>query len=65
MCVMTGQPRNAETPVEYLLSWVTANSAFFDRNQGQIPAEAVYMQPGDWLLKAKSITRCASLSKRC
>ena len=37
--VMTEKPRNAETSVEYLRSWITANSAFFDRNQGEIPAE--------------------------
>lgn len=37
MRVMTEQPRNAETPVEGLRSWITANDLFFDRNQGQIP----------------------------
>ncbi len=39
--VMTDKPRNAETTVEHLRSWITANSAFFDRNQGEIPADPV------------------------
>ena len=39
MRVLSEDPRNAETSVEYLRSWITANSAFFDRNQGEIPAE--------------------------
>jgi DMSO/TMAO reductase YedYZ molybdopterin-dependent catalytic subunit len=37
MRIMTERPLNAETPVEHLRSWVTANDLFFDRNQGQIP----------------------------
>lgn len=37
MRVMTPRPRNAETPRPYLRSWITANSVFFDRNQGEIP----------------------------
>jgi len=41
MRVMTEKPRNAETSVKYLRSWITANSAFFDRNQGEIPAEPI------------------------
>jgi len=39
MRVMTEKPLNAETPVEALRSWITANSVFFDRNQGEIPQE--------------------------
>jgi DMSO/TMAO reductase YedYZ molybdopterin-dependent catalytic subunit len=41
MRVMTERPLNAETPIESLRSWVTANAVFFDRNQGQIPEEPV------------------------
>jgi DMSO/TMAO reductase YedYZ molybdopterin-dependent catalytic subunit len=48
MRVMTEKPRNAETPREYLRSWVTANSVFFDRNQGDIPNEPVSLE--DWRL---------------
>jgi len=48
MRVMTEKPRNAETPTEHLRSWVTANSVFFDRNQGDIPKEPVSV--ADWRL---------------
>ena len=41
MRVMSARPRNAETPVECLRSWITANSVFFDRNQGQIPTRKI------------------------
>ncbi len=44
--LMTEKPRNAETAVEYLRSWITANAAFFDRNQGEIP-EAVDLDVWD------------------
>ena len=36
MRIMTENPLNAETPVERLRSWVTANSVFFDRNQSEL-----------------------------
>lgn len=48
MRVMTEKPLNAETPVEYLRSWITANSKFFKRNQGQIPEDPVSLE--DWQL---------------
>lgn len=48
MRVMTEKPRNAETPVEHLRSWITANAIFFDRNQGEIPTEQVSLS--DWRL---------------
>jgi sulfite oxidase len=35
--VMSERPLNAETPIEYLKSWITPNAVFFDRNQGAIP----------------------------
>jgi len=41
MRIMTEQPLNAETPVESLRSWITANAVFFDRNQGKIPEAPV------------------------
>ena len=41
MRVMSEKPLNAETPVEHLRPWVTANDLFFDRNQGQIPEESI------------------------
>lgn len=36
MRIMSEKPLNAETPTEYLRSWITANKVFFDRNQGAI-----------------------------
>jgi DMSO/TMAO reductase YedYZ molybdopterin-dependent catalytic subunit len=39
MRVMSAKPLNAETAVAHLRSWITANSVFFDRNQGEIPAK--------------------------
>ena len=48
MRVMTQRPLNAETPIERLRSWITANDVFFDRNQGQIPSEPISLD--DWEL---------------
>jgi DMSO/TMAO reductase YedYZ molybdopterin-dependent catalytic subunit len=39
--VMTERPLNAETPVESLRSWITPNTAFFDRNQGAVPPRKI------------------------
>jgi len=44
MRVMTEKPLNAETPIERLRSWITANDVFFDRNQGQIPETPVSLE---------------------
>jgi len=41
MRIMTERPRNAETPIEYLKSWITPNAVFFDRNQGSIPKRRI------------------------
>jgi DMSO/TMAO reductase YedYZ molybdopterin-dependent catalytic subunit len=41
MRVMSQKPLNAETPNQYLRSWITANKVFFDRNQGQIPEKSI------------------------
>jgi DMSO/TMAO reductase YedYZ molybdopterin-dependent catalytic subunit len=48
MRVMNEKPLNAETPVEYLRSWITANSFFFNRNQGEIPPKKIAL--ADWRL---------------
>ena len=48
MRIMSEKPLNAETPVEYLRSWITANSFFFDRNQGEIPPKKITL--ADWQL---------------
>ena len=48
MRVMSPKPRNAETPKLYLRSWITANSVFFDRNQGEIPEKSIDL--AEWQL---------------
>jgi len=48
MRVMSQVPLNAETPNQYLRSWITANKVFFDRNQGQIPEKPISLS--DWSL---------------
>jgi DMSO/TMAO reductase YedYZ molybdopterin-dependent catalytic subunit len=48
MRVMSEKPLNAETPVEHLQSWITANTVFFKRNQGQIMSSPVDL--GNWRL---------------
>jgi DMSO/TMAO reductase YedYZ molybdopterin-dependent catalytic subunit len=51
MRVMSEKPLNAETPVEYLRSWITANQVFFERNQGQIPEEPFPIE--EWCLSVE------------
>ena len=48
MRIMNERPLNAETPIESLRSWITANSVFFDRNQGEIPSKKISLS--DWAL---------------
>ncbi len=48
MRIMSEKPLNAETPTEYLRSWITPNSVFFKRNQGDIMREPIALS--DWEL---------------
>jgi DMSO/TMAO reductase YedYZ molybdopterin-dependent catalytic subunit len=48
MRVMSQEPFNAETPNQYLRSWITSNKVFFARNQGQIPEKPIPLS--DWSL---------------
>ncbi|MHC1726567.1 MAG: sulfite oxidase [Syntrophobacteraceae bacterium] len=48
MRVFSEKPLNAETPIQYLRSWITPNSVFFDRNQGEIPPKRI--SPDKWSL---------------
>lgn len=48
MRIMTEKPLNAETPIPSLRSWITANSLFFNRNQGEIPEKPLSLT--DWQL---------------
>lgn len=41
MRIMSEKPLNAETPVESLRSWITPNSVFFKRNQGEIMKQPI------------------------
>ena len=44
MRVMTDRPLNAETSVEFLKSWITPNTVFFDRNQGAAPPRRISLK---------------------
>ncbi len=46
--IMSKKPLNAETPISALRSWITANKAFFDRNQGDIPEKQIDLH--EWKL---------------
>lgn len=48
MRIMSEKPLNAETANEYLRSWITANSVFFDRNQSDIMERPIALD--DWEL---------------
>ena len=48
MRIMSKKPLNAETPIDSLKSWITANSVFFDRNQGEIPEKEIDLR--EWKL---------------
>ncbi len=50
MRVMTQAPLNAETPVQSLRSWITANSVFFHRNQSEMKS-AVSLR--EWRLRVE------------
>jgi len=53
MRIMSEKPLNAETPVECLRSWITANSVFFDRNQGEIPTEPLALDQWKLLIEGE------------
>jgi DMSO/TMAO reductase YedYZ molybdopterin-dependent catalytic subunit len=53
MRVMTEKPLNAETPVEYLRSWLTDNAVFFKRNQGQFMETPVNLS--EWELSVEGL----------
>jgi DMSO/TMAO reductase YedYZ molybdopterin-dependent catalytic subunit len=53
MRVMTETPLNAETPIERLQTWITANDVFFKRNQGQIPDGPMSLD--DWSLSVDGL----------
>ena len=50
MRVMTKVPLNAETDPKFLRSWITANSVFFNRNQGEMMAEPIPIEEWELLV---------------
>ncbi len=50
---MSEKPLNAETPTEYLRSWITDNDIFFKRNQGQFMEKPVKLS--DWDLSIEGL----------
>ena len=55
MRVMTKKPLNAETPVQYLRTWITDNAVFFKRNQGQFMDAPVKLS--DWKLYVTGLVK--------
>ena len=53
MRIMSEKPLNAETPVEYLRSWITPNSVFFKRNQGEIMKEPVDLSQWELIIEGE------------
>ena len=53
MRIMSERPLNAETPVEYLRSWITDNRVFFKRNQGKIMDSPVDLEA--WTLTVEGL----------
>lgn len=55
MRVMTEKPLNAETPIEGLRTWITANDVFFKRNQGQFKDLSIELS--DWKLSVAGLVK--------
>jgi DMSO/TMAO reductase YedYZ molybdopterin-dependent catalytic subunit len=51
--VMSEKPLNAETPTEYLRSWITPNSVFFKRNQGEIMEEPIDLSQWELIIEGE------------
>ena len=52
---MTEKPFNAETPVQHLRTWVTDNTVFFKRNQGQF--RDLSIQLSEWRLRVEGLVK--------
>ena len=55
MRIMSEKPLNAETPKQFLRSWITANKVFFDRNQGEIPEKPIEL--AEWRLTIDGLVK--------
>jgi DMSO/TMAO reductase YedYZ molybdopterin-dependent catalytic subunit len=55
MRVMTEKPYNAETPIESLRTWITDNTVFFKRNQGQMMKKPVKLST--WQLSIEGLVK--------
>jgi len=51
--IMSEKPLNAETPIEYLRSWITPNSVFFKRNQGEIMKEPIDLSQWELIIEGE------------
>ena len=51
--IMSEKPLNAETPIEYLRSWITPNSVFFKRNQGEIMKQPIDLSQWEILIEGE------------
>ena len=52
---MTEKPYNAETPIESLRTWITDNTVFFKRNQGQMMKKPVKLST--WQLSIEGLVK--------
>jgi DMSO/TMAO reductase YedYZ molybdopterin-dependent catalytic subunit len=53
MRIMSEKPLNAETPIEYLRSWITPNSVFFKRNQGEIMKQPIDLSQWELIIEGE------------
>jgi DMSO/TMAO reductase YedYZ molybdopterin-dependent catalytic subunit len=51
--IMSEKPLNAETPIEYLRSWITPNPVFFKRNQGEIMKKPIDLSQWELIIEGE------------
>ena len=51
--ILSQKPLNAETSIEHLQSWITANSVFFNRNQGAIPEKPISLPEWELIIEGE------------
>ena len=61
MRVMTEKTLNAETPIEFVRTWITDDEVFFKRNQGQFTKTPVALS--DWKLTVEGLVKQNLVSK--
>ena len=53
MRLMSEKPLNAETPIEYLRSWITPNAVFFKRNQAEIMQQPIDLSQWELIIEGE------------